>query len=1312
MKKVVAMVFALMGALVFAGEVKWTGGAGDGRWYTTGNWEGGTVPTGSDVAVFENENPITVTMAEADPLVKYAGLTFNGADVTINTDRSLAPSDNTVYFVKEGTTASLVGTAGVQGFVYAVKNATKTGKGKLVVTEFRMDENNPDTLFDLAEGAFEVRKMAVLSQVHVWGGATFFAATYNAVVGNSLRWQIDEGATVLCNGLTSDFSSKSILAWSGAGVFNGTNLNDQTHATVLRLAPSSAYGASVFGGSFGNLAQVVLETTATAPFVLGAADVILNANRFTGSKGLSFLPGVGTFNFGTGYYCDSTAPLNLADTNGAPVRVNWTPSGSTPQMQAFWTTGPGDVYLKNTTTTLTGDRLQHTGTLGYEADGQTLTFGDGTAANDFDFAALGAIDGVAGTVKFKNATETPVAATVKGAATFEFSLNTTLNDYSPFGSLAYISKTLTLAGGLAGTARTTAFSFAADNATLVVSGDAVIHAKDDTTTTYENLSGTVPLGSLLNGHNGTSTLRVEGGDFWTRNPKNDATTSYYGAKNYVLKGGRLHLGYDTFYATVGTTEQSPTYFDFDGGTLCISHLLAANYQDKVPFADVAATVLRVKEGGANLTDEHVYSRTAYCNEHPIRFNRPLKASVDAGKTDGGVTQRGFNAFDYKYPLDIAGPFTGIGSATIVSSQAELDANGCYFGSGDTCLKNHVILLSGRTDSAFAFRPQGLGKALRVTGAGALELRDSKSGVPAHVTIDNLDVGEGDALFLYDAGGMGADGKSTVRLGTAPATAANGRVLANVFGTSNAQNTDRRFAAGLLGYDPAIGFTNLVFNSSVYGAGRLVFIESSTAACAADTTNEADVLLMGQNASTTLATGSKIIIGTAGQPGVLFLNVGGIKGENTASLEFAGTRGLIVCNVDGSEHDCASFIQVPIRNANGLSVVSYPDIAAYGWRGVRLGAANSYSGVTRVASAVVQAEHPGCFSAGDVYALDGDRYGGGIRFNCAGATWANNFHVAGRGIRQTVYEASGYDVCGAALAFWADGKVSGSVEMGAVARMNVKEGVTGEISGVVTGGKLEVVYSKGSLRLTGHNTYSGGTDVVNGSLDLGQGDAAGTGPIWLNGGTLRFVNEHPIVFSNRIWGTGTIEILGAPVTFVGADYKEISGKTLARGSTLDVPAFASCTLKSAAVVPDGGTLDLHGENLTVSEVWGSGTVVGGTLTVTDSVNPAGIGTIGSLIFAQQPVLTGARLVIDTADGAVDRVTVPGDLDLSAIALEVVQSGQPVVFQPKAFLQSGGLLVNAFKSVILPVRKTRNYGISVGVSEATLGYAKPGLLLMVR
>lgn len=1312
MKKPIAVVFALVGVSAFAGEIRWTGGSADGRWYSPGNWDGGVVPTTTDVAVFENENPITVTIAETDPLVKYAGMVFSGADVTIMTDRSMIPSDNTVYSVKEGTKATLAGTAGVQGFYYSVGNATKTGKGTLVVTEFYMDQNSNDTMFDVAEGSFELRKLAVFSRVHVRSGATFFAATYSAVGGNALRWQIDDGATVLCNGLTSEFSQRSILAWNGFGFFNGTNLNNQAHETILRLAPSSDYGASVFGGSFGNLAQVSLETTATAPLVLGSADAVLNANRFTGSKWLSFSPGVGTFNFGTGYYCDGVAPLNLADTNGAPVRVNWTPSGSTPQIQAFWTMGPGDVYLKNTTCTLSGSRLQHTGTLGYDSTGQTLTLGDGTAEGDFDSSTLGAIDGVAGTIKFNNAVETPVAATVKGAATFEFRQNATLNDYSPRGSLAYVYKTLALAGGVAGTARGTAFSFAADNATLVVAGDAVIHANGDTTTTFEDLSGTVPLGALLNGHNGTSTVRVEGGDFWTRNPKNDGATSYYGAKNYVLKGGRVHLGYDKFYATVGTTENNPTYFDFDGGTLCFSHLLAAYYQDKVPFADVAATVLRVREGGAKLTDEHVYFHTAYCNDHPIRLERPLNASVEPGRTDGGVTQRGFNAFDYKYPLGIAGAFTGIGSATVVSPQAELDANGCYFGSGDTWLMSHVLMLSARTGSAFAFRPQGAGKTLHAVGASAIELRDTKTAAPVNVTIDRLAVADVDALFLHDAGGMGVVGKSTVKLGTAPATAANGRVLVNVFGTSNAQNTDKRFAAGLLGYDPAIGFTNLVFSSSAYGAGNLVFIGPGNAVCASGTTSEADVLMLGHAAQTTLAAGARIVIGTSGQPGVLFLNAGGIMGEGTASLEFAGTRGLIVCNVDGQQRECASFVQVPIRNANGLSVVSYPDIGAYGWRGVRLGAANSYSGVTRVASAIIQAEHPECFSTGDVYALDGDRYGGGIRFKCAGATWTNNFHVAGRGIRQTLYDQPGDDVCGAAIAFWADGKVSGDVEIGEVARMNVKEGVTGEVSGTISGGKLEVLYSKGALRLTGHNTYSGGTDVVNGNLDIGQGDAAGTGPIWLNGGTLRFVNDMPIVFSNRIWGTGTIRILGAPVTFAGPDYAEVSGKTLARGSELDVPAFAACTLNFAAVVPDGGVLDLHGENPVVAEIWGAGTVVGGKLTVTNSLNPAGAGTIGMLVFAQQPVLTGARFEIDTVDGAVDKVIVPGDLDLSTVSLEVVQHELPVVFPPKAFLQTGGQLSNAFESVTLPARKSRNYAVSIKPNEATIGYSRPGFWLTVR
>ncbi|MBQ2630652.1 MAG: hypothetical protein IJG13_13340, partial [Kiritimatiellae bacterium] len=122
--------------------------------------------------------------------------------------------------------------------------------------------------------------------------------------------------------------------------------------------------------------------------------------------------------------------------------------------------------------------------------------------------------------------------------------------------------------------------------------------------------------------------------------------------------------------------------------------------------------------------------------------------------------------------------------------------------------------------------------------------------------------------------------------------------------------------------------------------------------------------------------------------------------------------------------------------------------------------------------------------------------------------------------------------------------------------------------------------------------------------------------------------------------------------------------------------------------------------------------GGTLTVTDEINPSGPSSVGTLTFAEQPVLDGATLTIDTKNGQVDKVVVPEALSLAQIDLRVVQVGDPVDFPPASFLQSVGGLVGGFASVELPARKAKNYGVSVEAYRATLGYAKPGVIMIVK
>ena len=123
-------------------------------------------------------------------------------------------------------------------------------------------------------------------------------------------------------------------------------------------------------------------------------------------------------------------------------------------------------------------------------------------------------------------------------------------------------------------------------------------------------------------------------------------------------------------------------------------------------------------------------------------------------------------------------------------------------------------------------------------------------------------------------------------------------------------------------------------------------------------------------------------------------------------------------------------------------------------------------------------------------------------------------------------------------------------------------------------------------------------------------------------------------------------------------------------------------------------------------------VGGAdrLVVDDATD--GVGKHGSDRKLLHLAATGATLVVATEDGSVNKVVVPDDLDLTGLNLVVEQVGLPVVFNPKAFLETSGALSGSFATVTLPAKRTKNYSVDIGASAATLGYAKPGALLIVR
>ena len=127
---------------------------------------------------------------------------------------------------------------------------------------------------------------------------------------------------------------------------------------------------------------------------------------------------------------------------------------------------------------------------------------------------------------------------------------------------------------------------------------------------------------------------------------------------------------------------------------------------------------------------------------------------------------------------------------------------------------------------------------------------------------------------------------------------------------------------------------------------------------------------------------------------------------------------------------------------------------------------------------------------------------------------------------------------------------------------------------------------GTLVLAGANTYSGGTTVNGGVLQLGNNSALGTGGLTVNSGGTLDLNGTPVPVVSALWGTGVIgnSSLGTPAVL---NYDNSTTSSTFGGTIQDSVGGGSST---TGLYVGSGTLTLTGPN-THS---GTTTVDGGVL----------------------------------------------------------------------------------------------------------------------
>ncbi|WP_448091823.1 autotransporter outer membrane beta-barrel domain-containing protein [Pseudomonas lini] len=207
-------------------------------------------------------------------------------------------------------------------------------------------------------------------------------------------------------------------------------------------------------------------------------------------------------------------------------------------------------------------------------------------------------------------------------------------------------------------------------------------------------------------------------------------------------------------------------------------------------------------------------------------------------------------------------------------------------------------------------------------------------------------------------------------------------------------------------------------------------------------------------------------------------------------------------------------------------------------------------------------------------------------------------------------------------------------------------------GVISGSGKVIQLGSGTTVLTADNTYTGGTTIAAGTLQLGNGGTSGSilGDITDNG-TLTFNRSDVSTFDGTISGTGNVTQIGSGTTVLTADNTYTGGTTIAAGTLQlgnggisgsiigDVTDNGTLTFNRSDVSTFDGTISGSGN---VTQI-GSGTTVltadntytGGTTIATGTLQLGNGGTTGSILgdVTDNGTLTFNRSDVSTFDGTI-------------------------------------------------------------------------------
>ncbi len=193
--------------------------------------------------------------------------------------------------------------------------------------------------------------------------------------------------------------------------------------------------------------------------------------------------------------------------------------------------------------------------------------------------------------------------------------------------------------------------------------------------------------------------------------------------------------------------------------------------------------------------------------------------------------------------------------------------------------------------------------------------------------------------------------------------------------------------------------------------------------------------------------------------------------------------------------------------------------------------------------------------------------------------------------------------------------------GADPTINVANGVDAVVNSQITGTSGLIKGSLGTLTLAGNNTYSGGTTISLGTLQVGNGGTSGSlgsGDV-VNNAALRFDRSDSVVVDNSISGVGSLTQAGSGTLTLTGNNTYSGGTTLSSG-TLQVGNGGTTGSLGSGTISDNAALVFdRSDNIVLSN----------TISGTGSLTQAGTGTLtlgGTNTYSGPTLITSGTLQV--------------------------------------------------------------------------------------